>query len=216
MNVIAITSLFILFLLPAMVEAETIEFKNGTEVKAEIIEKDAQKIKVSVNGVPITYYLDDIEGVDGINPVEFVKPTFSADAVPQHIPQPVAAPAVAEKVSANVPVQDKKTLILQFVDAFGTRSSLEQNFEALAKRVPPAQVEEFKKALDVDDLIEQLIPLYDKHFTAEELQAYVEFYSSPAGKKLVMTIPQIMTESVGVSMKYFKSRIPAASPQDKK
>ena len=43
-------------------------------------------------------------------------------------------------------------------------------------------------------LREKLYPIYDKIYTIDELRELVNFYSSPVGKKLVASMPQILKE----------------------
>lgn len=45
--------------------AETIKFKNGKTIEAKVMEKTEQYIKVDISGIPITYYLNEIESIDG-------------------------------------------------------------------------------------------------------------------------------------------------------
>jgi hypothetical protein len=74
--------------------------------------------------------------------------------------------------------------------------------------LPAEEAEKLKQAINVDGVIEELIPLYDRHFTAQELNAYIDFYSSAQGQKLLQAIPRSMQESVQVSMDYFKKKLP--------
>jgi len=45
--------------------AETIVLKSGETIEGEIIERTDEFIKVDIYGIPITYYLDEIESIDG-------------------------------------------------------------------------------------------------------------------------------------------------------
>ncbi len=45
--------------------AETITFKSGRVIEADIIEQIDDYIRVDFNGVILTYYLDEIESIDG-------------------------------------------------------------------------------------------------------------------------------------------------------
>ncbi len=208
MNKLSLLAVIGFLVFPILAHAELVILKNGSAVEGLITEKDSQKMKMDVKGVSMTYYWDEIEVIDG------VVPTVPAPA-PAFVPEPEMVPAVPV-VQAKVSELSKKDLILDFIDVFGTRTSLDQNFDQLIKSVPPAQAQEFQKSIKVDDLIEGLVPIYDKYFTAEELQIYIDFYSSPAGRKLVETIPRVMTDSVGVSLKYFKDKIPNASVEKAK
>jgi hypothetical protein len=51
-------------LLPVLVYAETVYLKSGKTVEGRIIEKDAQAIQIEVYGMPLTYFLDDIERIE--------------------------------------------------------------------------------------------------------------------------------------------------------
>lgn len=53
---------------------ETIQFKDGRTIEADIIERTSDYIKVDFQGVPITYYLDEIENVGGEDTGGVLKP----------------------------------------------------------------------------------------------------------------------------------------------
>jgi hypothetical protein len=52
------------------------------------------------------------------------------------------------------------------------------------------------KEMPVDELIDVMIPVYQKHFTKGDMDALVAFYSSPTGEKMVKEMPAIMSESM--------------------
>lgn len=59
-----ILSLMFLFIsLPVF--AETIVLKSGKTIVAKILEKTKNSIKVDIEGIPITYYIDEIQSIDG-------------------------------------------------------------------------------------------------------------------------------------------------------
>jgi S1-C subfamily serine protease len=45
---------------------ETITLKSGKTIEARIIERTDSYIKVDIKGIPITYYLDEIEAIEGV------------------------------------------------------------------------------------------------------------------------------------------------------
>lgn len=45
--------------------AETILLKSGKTIEAKIIDKTDKYIKIDIEGVPLTYFFDDIEAIDG-------------------------------------------------------------------------------------------------------------------------------------------------------
>jgi len=63
-----------------------------------------------------------------------------------------------------------------------------------------------KEVFDVEviALSKQLIPIYRKHFTKEEVKAIIAFYESPIGRKLASQTPLISLESMQVSQNWAK------------
>jgi hypothetical protein len=46
------------------------------------------------------------------------------------------------------------------------------------------------------DIVELLLPIYQKHFTEEDLKATIAFYETPAGQKLALESPMVVRESM--------------------
>ena len=210
MKVRALVLVLWILVIPIGVHAETLLLKNGTVVKAKILEQDKKKMKVEVNGQTVTYYMDEIQSVNNSSVMDSVAFSSTADAVPTPDVQQVAKPT--ELQTAKLPYSpsfiSKRVLIKKFIDVFGTRENMTQNFERMLASMPPQKREEVRKILNVDEVIDNLVPLYDKYFTQEELESYLEFYSSDEGQKFLKTIPQIMKESVDVNIEYFKTKLP--------
>lgn len=67
--------LLIAFNLPTTISAETIITKSGQKIEGRIIERTDKYIKVDFIGVPLTYYFDEIESIDGQKPTFYISPT---------------------------------------------------------------------------------------------------------------------------------------------
>jgi hypothetical protein len=52
----------------------------------------------------------------------------------------------------------------------------------------------FQKKFDADALADQLVTIYDKHYTAEEIKGLLQFYGSPLGQKVATELPKISKE----------------------
>jgi uncharacterized protein len=50
-----------------------------------------------------------------------------------------------------------------------------------------------------DGLIDRVVPLYDKHYTHNEIQTLIRFYETPLGKKVTALRPQIAQEGMVVA-----------------
>ena len=69
-------------------------------------------------------------------------------------------------------------------------------FKSLFTDVPEEFWSEAKTMMDSNELVELIIPIYDRHFSIEEIEDLIAFYQTPTGKKLVKTQPIIMEESM--------------------
>jgi hypothetical protein len=55
---------------------------------------------------------------------------------------------------------------------------------------------------EVKELTKQMVPLYKKHFTHEDVKELINFYESPIGKKLVTKTPLLTQESMQFSQQW--------------
>jgi hypothetical protein len=55
-------------------------------------------------------------------------------------------------------------------------------------------IESYQKKFDVDQLTEQLVAIYDKHYTDDEIKTLLQFYGSPVGQKVAAETPKIGRE----------------------
>ncbi len=99
--------------------------------------------------------------------------------------------ALLELVGARDQVQDS------------VRQTAEQYREKLLATVPNNErgqafvnstINEYEKRYDVDRVTEQLVALYDKHYTDEEIKSLLQFYGSPLGQKVAAENPKIFRE----------------------
>jgi hypothetical protein len=58
----------------------------------------------------------------------------------------------------------------------------------------------------VEELFKEVVPLYQRHFTAEDVKALTVFYRSPAGKKSMEVMPALMADSARIAHKLTQER----------
>jgi len=124
------------------------------------------------------------------------------------VASPTDAPASKEQIRKLFDVMDinKQTRLTM---ASMQRQTQAATTEALKTRYPqitPAQLdrvrrisEESMKNFPVDGMLDDMIPVYQKHLTQTDVDAMITFYSSPTGKKLMHEMPQIMQEALQAS-----------------
>ena len=73
--------------------------------------------------------------------------------------------------------------------------------------LPPKFDTTMKKAMDdlvkqmpIDDIVQAMIPAYQKHFTKAEIEAMNTFYSSPVGQKVLQELPAVIQEGNQAAM----------------
>jgi hypothetical protein len=76
------------------------------------------------------------------------------------------------------------------------------NFKSTMPGVPPGFWDKIYAKMDGKELMEKIVPIYDKYYSVEDLRAVNAFYSSPAGQKIISTLPQVMHESVTVGQQW--------------
>jgi hypothetical protein len=138
---------------------------------------------------------------------------------------PSASPSAGAKTNAVSPAvsdgppspdQVRKLLVLLRVRAELqiTLDAMKQQVNAgavqtFSDKVPnptPAQlkqvnfvVDEVFRDLSLDDLIQDLVPVYQRHLTRSDVSALIAFYSSAPGQKILREQPAMMKESMQVA-----------------
>ncbi|MBI3477252.1 MAG: DUF2059 domain-containing protein [Acidobacteria bacterium] len=113
--------------------------------------------------------------------------------------------------------------------------------DMFSKRMPDATPEQRKqfeslmsdmandlfKNYPIDDLLRDMVPVYQNHLSEADLAAIVDFYSSPVGKKVLKEMPAMTAEAMRISyarmqpkiedaLKKMESRVDAMANDEKK
>jgi uncharacterized protein len=54
-------------------------------------------------------------------------------------------------------------------------------------------------SMPIDDLLQAMIPVYQKHLTKGDIDALIAFYSSPVGQKMIKEMPAMTAEAMQAS-----------------
>ena len=85
----------------------------------------------------------------------------------------------------------------------GANAAIEQSREKLLATVPNndkgqafvnAFAASYQKKFDVDAVTGQIVGIYDKHFTDDEIKGLLQFYGSPLGQRVAAEMPKIGRE----------------------
>ena len=145
---------------------------------------------------------------------------FSMAAIAQ---QPASTSATSSAGSQPLPPnaasREKVLQLLNLIDIKKTtdiamRAAVQQikanAMQSIQQEVPTSTPEEMKRfndmidgvtldtlsSLHIDEMIEVIVPVYQRHFTDADLDAVLAFYSSPTGQKFLNETPQILQETM--------------------
>jgi len=112
------------------------------------------------------------------------------------------APAAA---SAAPPNTAKIAKIRELIDLMGTPHIAADLMKSQAAGIktllpfPPRAQDDFEKELlasiDVNELMDMIVPIYDRHFSEEDVDGMLAFYRSPIGQRVTKALPEITAES---------------------
>jgi len=141
--------------------------------------------------------------------------TMIFPALAQESGAPDAPPSKAEVIQF-MDLMEVKVRLAQIFDGMKAQARLgaEQGFK---KKVPNATPEQLKKVdavademfsgFPIDDIIDAMVPIYQKHLTKSDLAAITAFYSSSAGQKFIKEAPAMMAEGMQVGGEIGRSRM---------
>jgi hypothetical protein len=72
------------------------------------------------------------------------------------------------------------------------------------------QSEDLMKNFPLDEMLSDMIPVYQRHFTKSEIEALTAFYSSPAGQKFLHEMPAVTSETMRTVYPRIQAEIEAA------
>jgi len=62
----------------------------------------------------------------------------------------------------------------------------------------------------VDAMIDEMVPLYARYYTVEDMKAMAAFYRTPTGRKTLTLMPKLMNESMQISQRIVQPRMQKA------
>ena len=129
-----------------------------------------------------------------------------------------ATPCVAQQAAADQPAS--KQDVERYLEVMHTRDLMKSTMDLMSKQMrqilheqlqktpalPPdfeeqmnKKSDEMSKTFPMEELLQAMVPVYQKHFTKGDIEALVAFYSTPTGQKLLKELPAITQEAMQAS-----------------
>jgi hypothetical protein len=87
------------------------------------------------------------------------------------------------------------------------KDKLPADFEARTNKMMDAMM----KDMPFDEMMQAMVPTYQKHFTKGDMDGLLSFYASPTGQKLLREMPAITAEAMTALMPIMRQHMDAMS-----
>jgi len=132
------------------------------------------------------------------------------------------APATKEDVQRYLDVMHSREMMTQMVEAMSKpihqmiheqylkdKDKLPADFEARMNKC----MDDSLKSFPWDEVLQAMVPVYQKHLTKGDIDAIVAFYSAPTGQKLLKEMPVMMGEAMQAMMPILRKQTDAMKEQ---
>jgi hypothetical protein len=134
----------------------------------------------------------------------------------QPAPSPDDAPAAKEDIQHLFEVMQIHQQMHQVMDAMMKQQSA-MIHETLKQRYPRSSGERIARAdqmiaetmkdMPMDAILDDMIPIYQRHFSKNDIDAMSTFYASPTGQKMMREMPALTSESMQASYARMQKQI---------
>ncbi len=138
----------------------------------------------------------------------FILFVTSAVFAQESAPAPSDAPASKEEVQKLFEVMQIHQQMRQVMDAMMKQQSA-MIHETLKKRYPQTSADRIARAdqliaetmkdMPMDAMLDDMIPIYQRHFSKANIEDMTTFYVSATGQKMMQEMPALTTESMQAS-----------------
>jgi len=130
------------------------------------------------------------------------------------------APASKEDIQKYLEVMHSREMMTKMVEAMSKpmHQMMHEQYLKDKDKLPPDFEERMNKIMDdylkdlpFDEMLQAMVPAYQKHLTKGDVDSLVAFYSSPTGQKLIKELPAISAEAMQAVMPLIRQRMDAMS-----
>jgi len=140
----------------------------------------------------------------------------------QPAPSPGDVPAAKEDIQKLFEVMQIHQQMHQVMDAMMKQQTAMID-ETLKKRYPQTSAEKIERAkrmieetmkdMPMDAMLDDMIPIYQRHFSKADIDAMSTFYASPTGQKMMREMPALTSESMQASYVRMQKQMDAITKQ---
>jgi uncharacterized protein len=126
------------------------------------------------------------------------------------------APATKEDVERYFQAVHSHDMMLKMMEAMSApmHQTTHEQCERDKDKLPADCEERINKLLDgmmkeipFDEMVEAMVPAYQKHFTKGDMDALIAFYSAPTGQKVLRELPAVTAEGMEAMMPIMRKSV---------
>lgn len=125
----------------------------------------------------------------------------------------VLATTVAEQARATQPSAKQVHELLQVMHMNQVLGEMNSQVIGMMGQtlpcVPATHWQDFIDAEGTKQLMDQMVPIYQRHFTAKDIAGLLKFYKSPLGQKVLTKMPETMAEGMKIGQAWGRQRAQA-------
>lgn len=128
------------------------------------------------------------------------------------------APATKGDIQKYLEVTHSREMLTQMMDAMikpmhqmtheqylKDKDNLPPDFEQQVNKM----IDDSLKAFPWDEMLQAMVPVYQKHFTRSDVNALIAFYTTPTGQKILREMPAITAEAMQAMMPLMQKQMEA-------
>ncbi len=112
----------------------------------------------------------------------------------------------ASGVEPEIPADERVRLLLELTGAeqigLQMMDAMMTDFEDGFPTVPSEFWKEFRAEMKPGEIVTLLVPVYQKHFSREDIEELIQFFSSSSGRRFVSIQPAILADSMEVGRQW--------------
>lgn len=127
-------------------------------------------------------------------------------------------PATKEDIQKYLEVMHSREMMAKMVDAMSApmHKMFHEQYLKDKGKLPPdfearmtSMMDDSMKSFPWDEMLDSMVPVYQKHFTKGDVNALIAFYSTPTGQKLLGEMPAITQEAMESMMPLLQKQMDA-------
>jgi hypothetical protein len=130
------------------------------------------------------------------------------------------APATKEDVQKYLQLMHAREMMTKMMEAMSKpiHQMMHEQYLKDKDKLPPdfeermtKKFDDYMNSLPLEEMLQAMVPAYQKHLTKGDIEGLVAFYSSSTGQKLIKELPAITAEATQAMMPIVRQKIDVMS-----